>query len=85
MSAETHTCFVPMKTSVVGGFGCLHYAQKLLILSAMIMKGAQKWEIRQLKEWSNLQAACIVFYENMLDILSFPVAVNCTSPSSRNY
>ena len=37
------------------------------------------------KKLSNLQAACIVFYKNMFDILSFPVAVNCTSPSSKSY
>lgn len=36
------------------------------------------------KKWSNLQAACIVFYKNMFDILSFPVVANCSPPSSKS-
>lgn len=37
------------------------------------------------KKRSNLRAACIVFYKNVFDVLSFAVAVNCTSPSSKSY
>ena len=41
--------------------------------------------VEKKKQRSNLQAACIVFYNNMFDIFSFPMAVNCTSPSSKSY